>query len=485
MPDTLPLYIGGRTLRSSSGETFPTLNPATGVTICLVDHASAADVDAAVESAQAGFKSWRSMPGAARGRILNDAVRILRARNQELAELEVQDTGKPIAEAASVDVASGADCIEYFAGLAASIHGDHHDFGRSWAYTRREPLGVCAGIGAWNYPIQIACWKSAPALACGNAMIFKPAELTPLTAMKLAEIYTEAGLPDGVFNVVHGDHRVGIALSTHPGIAKVSLTGEIGTGRRVMAQAAATLKHVTLELGGKSPLIVFEDAHLDNAVSAALLANFYTQGEVCSNGTRVFVHSALHDQFVDRLVARTTKMVVGDPMSPDTHVGALISADHMAKVLGYVEAGKASGAKLLCGGHRAADPALAGGNFVVPAIFDNCTDDMSIVREEIFGPVMSVLTFVDENEVVRRANDTPFGLSAGIFTRDIQRAHRVAAALEAGTIWINNYNITPVEMPFGGVKQSGIGRENGTTAINHYTQLKSVYVEMGDVEAPY
>ena len=485
MPDTLPLYIGGRPISATSGETFPTLNPATGVTICLVDHASAADVDAAVESAQAGFKTWRSMPGAARGRILNDAVRILRARNQELAELEVQDTGKPIAEAASVDVASGADCIEYFAGLAASIHGDHHDFGRSWAYTRREPLGVCAGIGAWNYPIQIACWKSAPALACGNAMIFKPAELTPLTAMKLAEIYTEAGLPDGVFNVVHGDQRVGIALSTHPGIAKVSLTGEVGTGRRVMAQAAATLKHVTLELGGKSPLIVFEDAHLDNAVSAALLANFYTQGEVCSNGTRVFVHSALHDQFVDRLVARTTKMVVGDPMSPDTHVGALISADHMAKVLGYVEAGKASGAKLLCGGHRAADPALAGGNFVVPAIFDNCTDDMSIVREEIFGPVMSVLTFVDENEVVRRANDTPFGLSAGIFTRDIQRAHRVAAALEAGTIWINNYNITPVEMPFGGVKQSGIGRENGTTAINHYTQLKSVYMEMGDVEAPY
>ena len=485
MPDTLPLYIGGRTVRASSGETFPTLNPATGATICLVDQASAADVDAAVESAQAGFEAWRAIPGAARGRILNDAVRILRSRNQELAELEVRDTGKPIAEAASVDVASGADCIEYFAGLAASIHGDHHDFGRSWAYTRREPLGVCAGIGAWNYPIQIACWKSAPALACGNAMIFKPAELTPLTAIKLAEIYTEAGLPDGVFNVVHGDHRVGIALSTHPGIAKVSLTGEVGTGRRVMAQAAATLKHITLELGGKSPLIIFGDAHLDNAVSAALLANFYTQGEVCSNGTRVFVHSSLHDSFIERLVERTTKMVVGDPMSPDTHVGALISADHMAKVLGYIEAGKASGAKLLCGGHRATDPALAGGNFVVPAIFDSCTDDMSIVREEIFGPVMSVLTFTEEDQVVRRANDTPFGLSAGIFTRDVQRAHRVAAALEAGTIWINNYNITPVEMPFGGYKQSGIGRENSLAAINHYTQLKSVYVEMGDVDAPY
>ena len=485
MADAIPLYIGGRAVRATSGETFPTMNPATGATIALVDQSSSADIDVAVAAAQAGFETWRAMSGAARGRVLNEAVRILRSRNQELAELEVADTGKPIAEAASVDVASGADCIEYFAGLAASIHGDHHDFGTSWAYTRREPLGVCAGIGAWNYPLQIACWKSAPALACGNSMIFKPAELTPLTAMKLAEIYTEAGLPDGVFNVVQGDHRVGIALSTHPGIVKVSLTGEVGTGRRVMAQAAATLKHITLELGGKSPLIVFDDAHLGNAVSAALLANFYTQGEVCSNGTRVFVHASIHDRFVEQLVARTTKMIVGDPMSPDTHVGALISADHMAKVLGYIEAGKAEGATLLCGGHRAADPALANGNFVVPAIFDNCTDDMSIVREEIFGPVMSVLTFDDEDEVVRRANDTPFGLLAGVFTRDIQRAHRVVARLEAGTIWINNYNITPVEMPFGGVKQSGIGRENSITTINHYTQLKSVYVEMGDVDSPY
>jgi betaine-aldehyde dehydrogenase len=485
MTDGLPLYIGGRAVAATSGEHFPTVNPATGATICLVGQASAADVDTAVAAAQDAFERWRATPGAVRGRILNAAARILRSRNQELAELEVQDTGKPIAEAASVDVASGADCIEYYGGLAASIHGDHHDFGASWAYTRREPLGVCAGIGAWNYPIQIACWKSAPALACGNTMIFKPAELTPLTAMKLAGIYTEAGLPDGVFNAVHGDHRVGIMLSTHAGIAKVSLTGEVGTGRRVMAQAAATLKHITLELGGKSPLIIFEDAHLDNAVSAALLANFYTQGEVCSNGTRVFVHTSVKDAFLERLVARTMKMVVGDPMSPDTHVGALISPDHMAKVLGYIEAGKAEGATLLCGGHRPSDPALEGGNFVVPAIFDGCTDDMSIVREEIFGPVMSVLTFTDEDEVVRRANDTPFGLSAGIFTRDVQRAHRVAANLEAGTIWINNYNITPVEMPFGGVKQSGVGRENSTTTVNHYTQLKSVYVEMGDVDAPY
>ncbi len=481
MTDVIQLYIDGAPSSATSGESFPTLNPATGEVLANVQQASDADVDRAVASSAAGFDQWRALSGAARGRVLNEAVRILRARNRELAELEVADTGKPISEAIAVDVLSGADCIEYFAGAAATIHGDHVDLGGSWGYTRREPLGVCAGIGAWNYPIQIACWKSAPALACGNAMVFKPAELTPLTAMKLAEIYTEAGLPDGVFNVVQGDHRVGQALSTHPGIAKVSLTGEVGTGRKVMAQAAGTLKAVTLELGGKSPLIVFEDAHLDNAVSAALMANFYTQGEVCSNGTRVFVHESIKAEFVAQLVERSSRMVVGNPMDPATHVGALISAEHHAKVLGFIEAGIAEGAKLVCGGALVS----TSGWFVRPTVFDDCTDDMRIVREEIFGPVMSVLSFVDEAEVVARANDTEFGLSAGVFTRDIQRAHRVVAALQAGTIWINNYNITPIELPFGGYKQSGIGRENSLAAIQHYTQLKSVYVEMGDVEAPY
>ena len=282
--------------------------------------------------------------------MLNQAVRILRARNRELAELEVADTGKPIAEAEVVDVASGADCIEYYAGLAASLHGEHYDLGNSFAYTRREPLGVCAGIGAWNYPLQIACWKSAPALACGNSMIFKPAELTPITAVELAKIYTEAGLPNGVFNVVHGFGDTGAALVAHPGIAKVSLTGEVGTGKKVMAAAAATLKHVTLELGGKSPLIVFEDASLDNAVSAAMMANFYTQGEVCSNGTRVFVHRSIVEEFNRRLVERTAKLRIGDPMDPATQIGALISPEHRAKVLDYVAAGIAEGARLLCGG---------------------------------------------------------------------------------------------------------------------------------------
>jgi betaine-aldehyde dehydrogenase len=350
---------------------------------------------------------------------------------------------------------------------------------------RREPLGVCAGIGAWNYPLQIACWKSAPALACGNAMVFKPAELTPLTAVKLAEIYIEAGLPPGVFNVVQGDARTGEALTRHPGVAKVSLTGEVSTGKKVMAAASVTLKHVTLELGGKSPLIVFDDADLDNAVSGAMLGNFYTQGEICSNGTRVFVQRAIADEFVARLRDRTAKLCIGDPLDSGTDIGALISEPHLEKVLGYVAAGVAEGARLVCGGHRVIDPpALARGCFVEPTIFDGCTDGMTIVKEEIFGPVMAVLAFDREDEVIARANQTQYGLAAGVFTRDLQRGHRVAAALEAGVVWINTYNITPPEMPFGGVKQSGIGRENGLAAIEHYTQLKSVYVEMGDVEAP-
>ena len=263
-------------------------------------------------------------------------------------------------------MASGADCIEYYAGLAATLHGEHFDLANAFAYTRREPLGVCAGIGAWNYPIQIACWKSAPALACGNSMIFKPAELTPLTALKLAEIYSEAGLPDGVFNVVQGDGSTGALLSRHQGIAKVSLTGEVGTGKKVMADAAATLKNVTLELGGKSPLIVFADSDIDNAVSAALLANFYTQGEVCSNGTRVFVEEPIHNVFIDRMLSRIHNIRVGDPLDPETHVGALISEDHMNKVLGYIESGKKAGARLLCGGNRITDGDLAKGYFVAP-----------------------------------------------------------------------------------------------------------------------
>jgi betaine-aldehyde dehydrogenase len=315
-------------------------------------------------------------------------------------------------------------------------------------------------------------------------MIFKPAELTPLTASILAEIYTEAGLPDGVFNVIQGDARAGQLLVRHPAVAKVSLTGEVGTGKRVMADAATTLKHVTMELGGKSPLIIFDDADLKNAVSAAMLGNFYTQGEVCTNGTRVFVHESIHDAFLAELATRTRRMTIGDPTDPATQVGALISEEHMSRVLAAIEAGKRT-ARLVCGGNRVTRDGLGRGYFVEPTIFADCRDDIALVTDEIFGPVMSVLKFTSEDDVVRRANATPYGLAAGVFTRDLTRAHRVVAALEAGVCWINNYNITPVEIPFGGMKQSGIGRENGLVTLGHYTQLKSVYVEMGDVASPY
>ncbi|GAC1311388.1 MAG: hypothetical protein NVSMB10_19530 [Steroidobacteraceae bacterium] len=465
---------------------FASCNPATGEVIGYVTAAGPTEVDAAVVAAQRGQTQWAAMPGAERAKIMRRAASLLRARNGELAELETRDTGKPIQETSVVDVVSGADCLDYFAAQAQSLSGEHIDLGaQAFGYTRREPLGVVAGIGAWNYPLQIACWKAAPALACGNAMIFKPAELTPLSAPKLEEILQEAGLPDGVFQVVQGYAETGRLLTRHRGIRKVSLTGEVGTGRAVMADAAATLKNVTLELGGKSPLIVFGDAKLDNAVAGALLANFYSSGQVCSNATRVFVHSSVKAAFLERLVARVRTMRIGDPLDPATQVGSLISEQHMAKVLGYIDRGRTEGARLLIGGRRVTAGGLDRGNFVEPAIFDDCRDDMCIVREEIFGPVMSVLEFEQEEEVIERANGTEFGLAAGVFTSDLTRAHRVVARLQAGTCWINHYNVTPIELPFGGVKLSGLGRENGRAAIEHYTQLKSVYVAMGDVEAPY
>ncbi|MBY0393642.1 MAG: betaine-aldehyde dehydrogenase, partial [Novosphingobium sp.] len=360
------------------------------------------------------------------------------------------------------------------------------DLGPSaFGYTRREPLGVCAGIGAWNYPIQIACWKSAPALACGNAVIFKPSELTPLTAIEVEKIYLEAGLPEGLFQVLHGFGATGAMLTEHPGIAKISLTGSVPTGKKIMAGAASTLKNVTLELGGKSPLIIFADADIENAVSGAHLANFYSAGEVCSNGTRVFVERSILPEFLASLKARTERIKLGDPIDPATQMGSLISEAHMQKVLGYIEKGKAEGAEVLTGGHRVTEGVPAAGFYVAPTVFTACTDDMTVVREEIFGPVMTVLPFDSEEEVIARANDTEFGLAAGVFTRDLTRAHRVIAALDAGSCWINTFNICPVEMPFGGFKQSGIGFENSREAIHHFTRLKGVYVAMEPIDAPY
>ena len=484
-PAVLRNHVGGRFI-DSTGDTFETRNPATGELLATVQTAGAREVELAVEAAQRGQAVWAAMTGAERGRVLRRAADLLRRDNDALARLETLDTGKPISETSVVDVVSGADCLEYYGGLAAGIAGEHVDLGPSaFGYTRREPLGVTVGIGAWNYPLQIACWKSAPALACGNAMVFKPSELTPLTAARLAETYADAGLPDGVFGVVQGMSETGRLLTRHKAVRKVSLTGSAPTGRAIMADAAATLKQVTLELGGKSPLVVFDDATLDNAVSGAMLANFYSAGEVCSNGTRVFVQRSVKDAFVERLVSRVEALRVGDPLDPATQVGALISEAHMHKVLGYVARGVAEGATLLTGGVRVTAGELGRGAFVSPAVFDGCRDDMAIVREEIFGPVMAVLAFDDEDEVVARANDTEFGLAAGVFTRDLARGHRVIAKLQAGTCWLNHYNVTPVELPFGGVKGSGIGRENGRAAIEHYTQLKSVYVALADIDSPY
>ncbi len=477
-------YVGGRFV-DSSGPVIESCYPATREVIALLHEADDDTIGAAIDAATAGAVVWAATPWAERGRVLRAAAALIRERNHELSVLETLDTGKPLQETLVADATSGADCLEYFGSLAATVTGEYIDLGGSFTYTRREPLGVCVGIGAWNYPIQIACWKAAPALAAGNAMVFKPSEVTPLSALALAAILTEAGLPDGVFNVVQGGGRVGAALVEHPGVAKVSVTGSVATGERVATGAAIGLKHVTLELGGKSPMIVFDDADLDNAVSAAMLGNFYSSGQICSNGTRVFVHRSVHDEFVRRLVDRTERIVLGDPLDEATQMGPLVNERQYLSVLGYLELGPREGARIASGGTAADVEGLPKGWFVQPTVFTGVADSMRIAQEEIFGPVMCVLTFDDEREVVERANSLDVGLAAGVFTNDIQRAHRVVAELQAGTCWINTYNLTPIEAPFGGYKRSGIGRENSRAALDHYSQIKSVYVEAGDVESPF
>jgi betaine-aldehyde dehydrogenase len=478
-------YINGRHVDDEQGAALPVIYPATGEVIARLHSATPNVIELAIEAARAAQPAWARLKPVERGRILRRAADILRARNEELARLETLDTGKAIQETLVADAPSAADCLEYLGGAVAAFNGEFMDLGGPFAYTRREPLGVCVGIGAWNYPIQIAAWKSAPALAMGNAMVFKPSENTPLSALALAEIYTEAGLPDGLFNIVQGYGDVGAALVEHEVVAKVSVTGSVPTGRRVLAMAGAKMKHATMELGGKSPLIVFDDADLENAIGGAMLGNFYSTGQVCSNGTRVFVQKGLHDRFVERLVERTKKIRIGDPLDPDTQMGPLISKAQHEKVVGYIDIGRREGAALACGGNVPSLQGFEGGFFIEPTVFTGVKDDMRIAREEIFGPVMSVLSFEDEEEVIERANDTEFGLAAGVFTRDLPRAHRVIGELRAGTCWINAYNLTPVEIPFGGSKQSGIGRENSLAALAHYSEVKAVYVETGDVASPY
>ena len=476
-------FIDGAYVDDPAGRLIECIYPATGEVVARLHSATPAIIEQALASAVRAQKEWAALRPVVRGRVLRKAADILRERNQELSELETIDTGKPIQETLVADAASGADALEYFGGLIASDTGETIPLGGDFVYTIREALGVCVGIGAWNYPTQIACWKAAPALACGNAMIFKPSETTPLGALKLAEILTKAGAPAGLFNVVQGYGDVGGALVTDPRVAKVSLTGSIGTGRKVYAAAADGMRHVTMELGGKSPLIIFEDADIDSAVSAAINANFYSSGQVCSNGTRVFVHDTIRPTFLDRLIKRTANAIIGDPLDEATQVGPLVSEAQRNKVLGYIETGKAEGARLLIGGR--VPPSQNSGFYIEPTVFSDVTDEMTIAREEIFGPVMSVLGFADEASVVARANATQFGLAAGVFTADMARAHRVIAQLEAGTCWINTYNITPVEAPFGGVKLSGVGRENSRAALDHYSQIKSVYVAMSPVAAAY
>ncbi|OLP53091.1 betaine-aldehyde dehydrogenase [Rhizobium rhizosphaerae] len=478
-------FIDGAYVEDEAGTPFDSIYPATGEVIARLHAATPAIVEKAVASAKRAQKDWAAMSPTARGRILKRAAEIMRARNRELSELETLDTGKPIQETIVADPTSGADAFEFFGGIAAvGLNGSHIPLGADFAYTKRVPLGVCVGIGAWNYPQQIACWKGAPALVAGNAMVFKPSENTPLGALKIAEILIEAGLPKGLYNVIQGDRTTGPLLVEHPDVAKVSLTGSVPTGRKVAAAAAGHLKHVTMELGGKSPLIVFDDADLESAIGGAMLGNFYSTGQVCSNATRVFVHKAIKAPFLERLKARTEAIKIGDPMDEETQLGPMVSAAQRAKVLDYIAKGQAEGARLVTGG-GIPNHVPGEGTYIQPTVFADVTDDMTIAREEIFGPVMCVLDFQDEEDVLARANASEFGLAAGVFTADMTRAHRMVDRLEAGTLWINSYNLCPVEIPFGGSKQSGFGRENALAALEHYSELKTVYVGMGKVEAPY
>ena len=474
-------FIDGALIEDATGEVLPVIYPATGKEIARLHAATPAIIEAALSAAKRGQAEWAKWTGTERGRVLRRAADIMRERNHELSVLETFDTGKPYQETSVADATSGADALEYFGGLAAALTGEHIQLGDDFVYTRREPLGVCVGIGAWNYPTQIACWKGAPALACGNAMVFKPSETTPLCALKVAEILHEAGLPAGVYNVVQGFGAQGASLISDPRVDKVSLTGSVPTGRKVYAAAAEGIRHVTMELGGKSPLVIFDDADLENAVSGAILGNFYSTGQVCSNGTRVFVQSGIKEAFLTRLAERLKDVKMGDPQDPSVNFGPMVSERQRGIVADFIQKGLSEGATLITGGNTITGE----GYYIEPTVFSDVTDNMTIATDEIFGPVLSVLDFETEEEVLGRANATEFGLAAGVFTSDLTRAHRMVAGFEAGTCYINTYNLAPVEAPFGGSKRSGIGRENSKAAIEHYSQIKSVYVAMGDVEAPF
>jgi aldehyde dehydrogenase (NAD+) len=474
-----PLFIGGRWLDSASGKTFPTVNPATGETICQVAEGDKADIDLAVKAARKAFEEgpWPSMSASERGRLLNRLADLIEKNKEELAALESLDNGKPYRDAMAADLPLTIKCYRYYAGWADKIHGKTIPVdGPYFCYTKHEPVGVVGQIIPWNFPLLMQAWKWGPALAAGCTVVLKPAEQTPLTALRVAALAQEAGIPDGVLNVVPGyGPTAGAALSGHMDVDKLAFTGEHTTGKIIMEAAArSNLKRVSLELGGKSPNVVFADADIDAAVEGAYFGLFFNQGQCCCAGSRLFVEEKVHDQFVEKILKRAKAQKVGDPFDPDTTQGPQVSQEQCDRIMGYIDSGKKEGAKLLTGGNRLGTR----GYFIEPTVFDGVTDEMKIAREEIFGPVMNILKFKNVQEVIRRGNQTFFGLAAAVWTRDINKAHRIANGLRAGTVWINCYDVFDAAAPFGGFKMSGIGRELGEYGLQLYSEVKTVYVNL-------
>jgi aldehyde dehydrogenase (NAD+) len=463
-------------------KTFDTINPATGDVLTQIAEASDADVNRAVTAARRAFEdrggAWRKLSASERGRLIWKLADLIEKNMDELAELETLDNGKPIFESRYVDMPMVIDVLRYFAGLATKIHGETvNTFEAAFTYTLREPVGVVGLIVPWNFPLLLASWKLGPALACGNTVVLKPAEQTPLTALKFGELVIEAGFPAGVVNILTGGPQTGRAIVAHPGIDKIAFTGSTAVGKEIMRGAADTLKRVTLELGGKSPNIVFADADIDSAVKGAITGIFYGKGEVCNAGSRLFLERSITDEFTEKLVARASKMRPADPLDPKTRLGAIVSQEQMQTVLGFIEAGKKDGAKLISGGNRVEIDGSKG-FFIEPTIFGEVKNNMKIAQEEIFGPVLSILTFDDSDEVIEQANNNSYGLAAAVWTRDVKRAHGISRRLKAGTVWINTYGLMDAALPFGGYKSSGFGRELGAHAIEHYTELKTVWLNM-------